>query len=561
MVEAMRFRRSLFMAAASTALLFLVAMGWVVLHPAGAIVRATGWFAPNLGLAIGSARWTSVRSLDFTDVSVRDLVKTPKATLRWSWRGLWRRHLSDLRLQGVQISVDLSELASIRSPPGPSVKTGAPPLPAWFLDRLLIERGGLVLVGVAPNLPPLSLEVDGEFRDVPLGSNTNSAERRRIRSVELRSLKIQSPVDFAYTLLYVEKLLVEFSLEGLERCELERLRIDHPRLDVDRGLFWFVDELRKGTTSATKKSVAAGQARWRTRKLEIAEGRLDITRLQEISLKYPLEFQLSQEDVDLESLSLASFRIELVIPEQNIFWPAMNLEFLHLGGKIAFNLGKGVEGGANDLVNTIHIEQVRWKDLPLDQAWLSFTFAQTIISGSFGGRFAKGYLNGGLSCGWSGDDPWAFWGAASDVEAGEICTAMASKHFQMNGRAELKFALKGQQAGLDGSLSLRSIEKGMMNIEAVDLAMEKIERNTEGMKREALKAFLGGLRDYPYDRYALDVNYRNPDATLTLRAESPRGKRSLDLRWHGISRKQEAVSGEQRAPTKSGPRTEVRVEK
>lgn len=529
----MRFRRFLLIGLGISILALAGTIAWIVLHPAGAIARIAGWFEPDLGLKIRAARWTSIRSIQFTEVAVRDFVKAPKAELRWSWRELPRRHLAELRLQGVQVSVDLSELATIRASPGSLAKTGTRQLPAWFLDRLRLERGGLVLVGVAPSLPPLSLELDGEFRDVPLGSNAGPEERARVRAIELRSLKIQSPVDFAHTLLYVEKLLVEFSLEGLDRHELDRLLIDRPRLDVDRGLFWFVEELRKATASAPKKPAATGP-RWRTRKLEIAEGRLDITRLREISLKYPLEFQLSQEDVELESLSLANFRLELMIPAQDVSWPARNLEFRHLGGKIAFNLGKGVVGGANDLVNTIHIEQVRWKDLPLDQAWLSFTFAPATITGSFGGRFAKGYLNGGGSCGWSGDDPWAFWGAASDVAAEEVCAAMASRHFQMDGRAELKFALKGRQAGLGGSLSLRSISKGTMNIEAVDLALEKLERNTTGFKREAFRALLGGLRDYPYDRYAFDATYLKPDATLALRAEGPQGKRTIDLTWHGV---------------------------
>lgn len=538
----MRFRRFLLIGSGVLACAMAGAAAWVVLHPAGAITRVAGWVAPGLGLKVGSAHWTSVRSLDFGDVSVDEIVKAPKATLRWSWRGLWRRHLADLRLQGVQVSLNLSELASMQ--PAPSAKTKGLRPPAWFLDRLRLERGGLVLVGVAPSLPPLSLEVDGEFRGVPLGTNVSTEERARVRAIELRSLKIQSPVDFACTLLYVEKLLLEFSLDGLERRELERLRIDHPRLDVDRGLFWFVEEMRKASAARPAKTAVAGP-RWRTRKLEIAEGRLDITRLREISLKYPLEFQLSQEDVELESLSLASFRLELMIPEQDISWPARNLEFHHLGGKIAFNLGKDAQGRANDLVNTIHIEQVRWKDLPLDQAWLSFTFAPATISGSFGGRFARGYLNGGMACGWSGDDPWAFWGAASDVEAGEICVALASRHFRMDGRAELKFALKGQQAGLDGSLTLHSLEKGKMNIEAIDLALDKIERNTQGLKREALRALLGGLRDYPYDRYSLDANYHKPDVTLALRTEGARGRRSVDLKWHGVSERR-AASGEPR---------------
>lgn len=370
----------------------------------------------------------------------------------------------------------------------------------------------------------------------------------RRRALELRALKIQSPVDYANTLLYVERLLVEFNLDGLDRRELLRLRIERPQLDVDRGLFWFVEELRKASAAKPKQAVEGPP--WRTRRLEIVEGRLDITRLREIALKYPLEFQLSQDDVNLESLSLANFRLEMVIPEQDISWPARELEFRHLGGRIAFNLGKG---DANDLVNTIHVEQIRWKDLPLDQAWVSFTFAPATISGSFGGQLAKGYLNGGLFCGWSGEDPWSFWGAAANVDAGEVCAALAAQHFRMDGHAELKFALNGRGAGLDGALSLRSLTPGTMSIEAMDLAIAKIEKNTEGAKREALRALLGGLRDYPYARYALDARYLKPDATLTLRAEGPRGNRSLDLRWHGTP------AG--RAGEASREKPEARVEK
>lgn len=535
-----RFRHPILLLAGVALLAVGVPAGWAVLDPAGATNFAARFFTSGFEVRVGSARWTSIHSIAFADVTVGGFLKVPKAELAWSWRRLARRHLAELRLQGAQVSVSLADFAG--RGPATAKPSASPGGRAWILERLRLERGGLVLVGVAPSLPPLSLEVDGEFRGVPLGLNASPEQRRRVRAIELRSLKVQSPVDCANTLLYVEKLLVEFSLDGLERRELERLRIDRPRIDVDRGLFWFVDELRKATASAPARPPAAGEPRWRARKLEIAEGRLDITRLREIALKYPLEFQLSQEDVQLEDLSLASFRLELVIPEQDISWPARQLEFRHLGGKIAFNLGKGGDGAANDLVNTLHVEQVRWKDLPLDQAWVSFTFAPATITGNFGGRLAKGYLNGGLSCGWSGDEPWAFWGAAADVDAGEFCAALASKHFAMDGRAELKFALKGERRGLDGSLALRSLTKGTMNIEAIDSALDKVEKNTEGVKREALRALLGTLRDYPYDGYSLDVAYHKPDATLALRAEGPLGKRALDLRWHGLPLGQEAGS-------------------
>ncbi|MCC7519225.1 MAG: hypothetical protein IT578_08585 [Verrucomicrobiae bacterium] len=512
--------------AATVALAALALLAWVAFDPAGAVTRVSGWLAPDLGLKIAAGRWTSLRSIRFEGVFVGKILTVPKIELRWSWRRLRHRHLDGLRLQGARFSLDLAGLAD-----GDAASANGPPKAAghaWFLDRLTLERGGLVLLGIAPSLPPLSLEVEGDFRDVPLGMNAGPKGRTRMRTIELRALKVQSPVDFAHTLLYVERLLVEFNLEGLERRQLQRLRIERPNLDVDRGLFWFVDELRKASV-AKPKTPAKGPP-WRTQKLEITEGRLDVTRLKEVSLEYPLEFQLAQDNVDLESLSLANFRLDLVIPEQNISWAAHEIEFHHLGGRIAFNLGKGA---ANDLVNTIHIEQIRWKDLPLDQAWMSFTFTPTILSGAYGGRIAKGYLNGGISCGWSRDDPWDFWGAAANVDAEEVCAALVAKRFAMNGRTELKFAIKGRQSALDAALSLRSLTKGTMNIEAMDLALDKIEKNTQGAKREALRTLLGALRDYPYDRYTLEANYRKPDATLALRAEGPRGKRSLDLRWHG----------------------------
>jgi len=539
-------RRSLLIAGIVIALLLLAAGGLVLFvawKPRTALTWVVQRMAPNTDFEAEIVRWQTKNILVLENVRIGGVFKAKRVTLSWDWSKLRERKIEELKIEYGEVFMDLSELAKLGGRKELWPATGQDGAKPWQLGRFIVERSGFVVVGLGPSVPPLTLEVEGEFDDIPLGGLLSKADLDKKRRIELRQIHIHSPLDLAVTLLKMDSITIEFRLAGLQSKELDLLRFNHPILDVDRGFFWFVEELRK-THAQQSAGAASTGPEWRVRSFQMREGRLDITRLREISVQYPFNFEATRQDLSLRDLSLAQFGVELDIPQQDMTWHAREMHFEKLRGKIAFNLGeaKPAPGDSrtmavrpvNDVVNTLFVDQIRWRELEVSQAWLSLTFDPHSINGMFGGEFAEGYINGGVSCGWSGKDPWRFWGSAADVNAGRVSDAFSNERFAMTGRAELTFDMEGKMEELRGHLKLDSKSDGMLQVGSIRHVIERVQNNTEGLKRDFLVKFAAALKDYPYETYALEISYLKPDALLTFNADGGLGRRRLDVHWHGM---------------------------
>ena len=472
------------------------------------------------------------------NVQIGNILKISRLTLCWKWQKLWEHHLKELKLEHAEVFLDLKKLGNTGSPPSPSTPAQRSRSQPWYLDKLVLERGGLVMVGIGPTVPPLSLNVEGTFDDIPLGGNLSEIDLQKKRTIEFHNLYAHSSLDPTVSVFRIEDIILEFRLAGLRKHQLDSLVFQKPILDIDRSFFWFVDKLRKASTAQAISS----NPNWTVHSFHIRNGKLDITRLHEFSLQYPFEFEVSRQDLNLRDLSLAQFQIELNIPKQDLSWEAMHIFLKNLHGKIAFNLEApspdpiphGTDRRpANDLVNTLYADTIRWKELQITSSWLEITFDPDHITGMYGGAFAQGYINGGMECEWSGEDPWRLWGTASDVNTGEISHALNSEALTMNGRAELGFDVQGKQAECLGNLELKSLSSGIVQIRSLQYLLNHIQENTNGIKRGLMEAFVKSLKEYLYRNYALEVHYAKPDGSLHFYSEGDQGNRKLNLHWHG----------------------------
>jgi len=515
---------------------------FVIWKPRQVITRIINHLSPNARFSADAIFWKDARTLVVKNAQVGNILKIPKVTLTWEWKRLWYRHFKELRISTPQIFVDIRSLSQLGGDEKSSSTPGASSSKPWFLDRLVLERGGLIVIGLGSAVPSLQMEIDGEFDHVPLGENLSKEDRERLRFIKLNNIHIHSPADLAVTLLKIESVILKFNMEGLHNHELDSLIFNEPTLDIDRGFFWFVEDLRRAKEARPAAPPPTGPE-WKVKLFQIVKGKLDINRLREISIQYPFNFEKTQKNMPLSNLSLADFRLDLDIPQQDLDWPAKKIYLQNIRGKIDFNLGEpqkktvAVKPGwkpSNDVVNTLYVDAIRWEKLIIDSGWVSLTFEPNGITGMYGGSFANGYINGGLNAGWSGNEAWRAWGSADDINAKVISDAFSNESFGMNGNARFAFDVQGHKEKLTGDLKLTSLSEGVMEIKALDNLMNKIEKNTIGFKKEILQAFVSSLRDYPYLHYQMDAHYDKPNATLTLRSDGERGSRQLDVYWHGL---------------------------
>lgn len=509
---------------------------FILIRPRSALLQLTSKFAPEARFTAEDVHWQGLSRLVIKNAKWGEIFTAPSITVDWNWKDLRKRRLQELRIEKPLINVDLSEVAGLQVGKKPSKDSKKKPFITWYLDKFVVERGGLVMVGLGPTVPPLNLQVEGSWDDLPIGNNLSEADLRKQRTLTLINIHVHSPSDLAVTVLKIEKVTVGLTFAGLTNHELDSLLIERPTIDVDPGLFWFVEELRKARAMVTPTTPTKD---WTVHNFQITQGRLDISRFREMSISYPFPFESKRQNLHLRDLSLAESGLELTIPVQDVLWK--EIEFIKIHGKIAFHLTESgtktqMQTGApkaNDLVNTLYVQSIRWKGLEINDGWLALTFDPKAINGNYGGSFAQGYLNGGMAGGWSGKEPWQAWGSAADTDIGVICDAVASERFRMTGRTQLAFGIKGQEQGLTGTLEMKSVSTGTIELKMLDAVLERIQRNNVGMKRELLQIFVGSLKNYPYSGYQLSAKYDKPNATLLFQSQSKLGSRKLDLTWHG----------------------------
>lgn len=505
--------------------------------PAGAFL--INYFAPDSNFNAESIQWKSMDTLVAQNAVFGKFLKIPRITLKWKWKNLLNRRLEEIKLEHAEVFLDLADTRKVGESPKNEPKKAQSGKQPWHLSRLIVERSGLVMIHLAPGVEPLAFELEGQYPNIPFGGDLSEADLQEKRMIEIRQIHIHPSSDLAITILKVDSAALEFRLAGVRNRELDSLVLNAPLLNIDLEFFWFVEELRRAHQLRPSPST---ESDWMVRYFHIAKGQLDITRLKEIAIQYPFNFEVTRQNLKLRDLSLAEFKIDLDIPNQDVSWPAWNIFFKNLHGKIEFNLGQKelIEVGnarvkpANDVVNTLFVDKIIWKEFNIDSPWVSVTFDSNVIHGSFGGAFATGYLNGGMMGGWSDTETWRAWGSAANVDAGYISSKAASDSFAMNGRAQLSFDVEGKASELHGKMTLDSISNGTIEIRSLDQALERIEKNTVGAKREIMKWFVGSLRNYPYDKYNLKLTYSKPNASLNFISESKFGLRKLDLQWHGL---------------------------
>jgi hypothetical protein len=518
---------------------FLVVLGaLIVWKPLRVLDVVAKRVAPGSKFTAKALLWTSSHSVVIEDAQFGDALKVAKIHISWDWTSLRKKRFKMLSLEGAELYVDITRLDELFGKGGSTEPaTGLP----WRLDKLEVQRSGLLMIGLGSEVPPLAIEIAGEWEDVMIGGKASKADLEKKRKIILRQIHLHSPLDLAVTLLKINHVVINFDLMGLQKHSLDSLVISQPVLEVDRGLFWFMDALQRAHEARPKKPAVG--PKWMVKNFHIEEGALDITRLEALYFEYPFGFEVTRNDMELSDLSLANFQIELDIPEQNIFWAAPQVSFQGVYGKIEFGKGSAkvvVEQGqvktqkSHDMVNTLYVNTIHWKETEIKEGWLSLSFDEKSINGTFGGAFADGYLNGGSTFGWTLAEKWYLWGSAADVDTGKISSTFNSDTFAMNGRAALNFKVEGLDSSMIGDLQLNSLSSGLIELRSLDKVLKKIEESTTGIKRETLEIFVSNLRNYPYDKYLLNLKYSKPDAVLHFQSDSKVGFRKLDVNWHGL---------------------------
>src|SRR6202012_5789140 len=134
-------------------------------------------------------------------------------------------------------------------------------------------------------------------------------------------------------------------------------------------------------------------APWNVGKLQIQDGQLAISALGQPVVQFPFFFQTTVDNIRLDQLDKISAKSTIAIKRMNQDYPDYKIKIEGLTGNLYFSLPPTKEG-ANNVVNTINIDEISWNNIPVTKAFSTITFDPEGIYGKLSGGCEGGELSG-----------------------------------------------------------------------------------------------------------------------------------------------------------------------
>jgi len=512
-------------------LLFAGGIWLAYAHAAFLLVHATKQFGYDL--ILDDLEFTSLSSIRFNNASIAKngqvFLWFQMLDLRWKWTRIWFGELEEVAVFGPNIW--LKQLQEATTPAKAPTQAGGPASGFPLLIKTLVVRDavfnlntlstrGVNLAIPLGQIPPLV------YHDIRLGAGRKDPSLKTVQKVVLDDTMIYSPVDPMVPVLGFEKITLEFSLEGLARQELENVAVENPTIFVGEDLFWFVDQVKQDSKAAVNP-----KSPWVLKNYSVTGGRLTIMFEGSPRVVLPLVFETSGQDLILGDPDKMKVQAQFIIKNTNLDYPDYGVRITNMFGKLYFGLPPGQKGNEN-IVPTVQIDKLNWKQLEASNIHFGMTFDRTGIYAEFNGKAYKGSMEGGFAIYMEDGFPWVGWASTTGVDVGPVTKMLSPQNFVMSGPVESRIIVKGKTkliVGMGGTVLLN--KPGVVKITAVDDLLKRLPGDWAQFKQDLARIAMQAFQRYDYSQGKAEFAYSPPSSFLKMDLDGKQGKRTFDVRW------------------------------
>ena len=443
------------------------------------------------------------------------------ARVDFTFGGLLRgRRLARVALERGTLVVDSALRERLSGAKGrPAPRLGAA---VWSVTMLDIGELGVRLAELGPQIPDVTLEVHTRLHDIPL-SPQGLARARTPQRIELANFSLYSPLDPFRKVVDIGSMFVEFTMAGVLDRQLSSLLVLSPTIYLGEDLIWYMHASRGATTGEDH-----GRP-WTVRTLRAEFGRLVLTFRGVDRVGLPLGFRTDASNVTLGDLASLRLGAALRVPRQSYDFPGLDLALRGVEGELRFDYPPG--NVQDNVVNTLHVEEIRWREYSVRNNWLAATFDAKGVNGKFGGGAYSGYVNGGATLPFS-SGPVTGWIAATDLDLAPLGEAVAGKYAEITGLADLSATADVLGSRLDRAHGILTLDRpGRVTFPGIDALVDRLPRDAPSWQRDLARIAVETLREYPYrrgDGWLEFADYRG-EARLSLDGE--RGSRRIEIHY------------------------------
>ena len=391
---------------------------------------------------------------------------------------------------------------------------------SWKVGALDIQDVAVVLDDERPGISDIGFQLNTTLRDLSPAQAADALGGAQ-QAIEISDLEVPSPLDPFTKVLTLRSIFLRFTLAGLLHQELDEITILHPTIYVGEDLFWYMDD--------AKKRLGGGQPRspgWKVRQLDIKFGRLVLGSGGRAEYGLPLNFQSSAQDVSLDNLAALKMQAGLEIPAQDYAFESYQLRFSTQEGQLQFAYPPDKK--ESNLVGTVRLNSILWRQYRAGNAWISTTFDQTGINGEFGGHFYDGYISGGFSFLFDDKTPWIGWISGKGVDLRQLTDVAAPKNFRMTGPLAFKVQTNANGSAIERLKGeFHASKPGRLTISKLDEFLANIPGKWAALKRSSTRIALETMRDFDYTTAAGDFWIVLEQGIVDLKLQGPQGSRTL----------------------------------
>ncbi len=395
------------------------------------------------------------------------------------------------------------------------------------IETLSINRINISLEDDRNIAPDIQFALNTSLANLPL-SQAASALGEEIQHIEIADLEILSPHDPLAKVFTIRSLAFEFTLAGLLRHEIRAIHVSGPSIFVSPDLFWYMEDAQKGFGGESGGS-PSGQPGWTVKQFTLVQGRLVLGSGGRSNYGLPLTFRTSAQDVSLENLASLRAQAVLEIPAQEYKFEQYQLEFTSQAGEMRL----AYPPDQNNLVGTIQLDTIRWRQYRASDAWVSVTFDQQGINGAFGGSTYKGYSSGGFSFFFNTEAPWIGWVSGKGLNLQQLTNVISPQNFQMTRPLDFQLQVDAKRALIQRMKgNLKTTKPGRLKISKLDDLLAKIPDTWAGLKKDSTKIALETLRDFDFETCAGDFWFVDSQGIFDLALQGPSGSRNFEVVLH-----------------------------
>lgn len=411
---------------------------------------------------------------------------------------------------------------------GPAPSTPAPPV---TIAELRLVEGRAHLNDIGLGVPPIDFRVDTSFHELSLSPDAGVAGRA-LQTIELSQIALASPLDPFFSVLKLDSLFVRFTLAGLWQREIEEVEIVHPVLAIGPDLFWYVDRVQENAAAPQPAATAqdSGPA-WSIHRFNATSGQLLLALEGQRALAVPMPFESHAENLNFRRLSELRLKLAIDMPEQDYAYPGYELTLLGVRGRIEFSLPP--EKRSNNVVNTLRLREVRWKNFRSRDCFLDVTYDARGVYGHLGGKAYTGLINGQFNFVLGDESPWNGWISGEHIDLKQVTQILAPEKFALSSPANFRLSVTARATQFDSVIGdFAATRGGELRVGKLDDFIHALPGDWSGVKRGLARIGLETLRDFAYDAAHGDFRFHGRSGALHLDLRGPNGARKIAVEVH-----------------------------